>query len=396
MRCSALGHQEGYKVWETDSGNVRFTLPSARPEAAVFSPDGSLIAFRDPRTARLLSAETGEVLASTNASFLYGDTPVFSPDGSRLLIKQGEKRQLFQLERIAGVLELIPGPVLATAQPDISYSAAFSPDSTLALVSDNTGVTLWRVADGTLVRRYTNGHEYSSVTFSPDGSVFLGGTENIRQLSVNGELLREFTAEDNEDVYGYAPVLSPGGRYLLSNYYSLILWDTETGKQIADLTRTPLFANYNEPFAVSFGAGENTLYTASSSGAVEVRDLSSSDGAVDQARKLFQTESFTLALDLTATYLNTSRYSVGGTFRFGDEPLGSLSGKVCVPEGLEPQELTVQTSPTKCNVNFSVGDEAAPEWRGAGSTPFGRPPVALFDVSRGRNAYSFELQPLQR
>ena len=386
------GTQEGYKVWETDGGNVRFTLPTARPEAAVFSPDGSLMAFRDSRTARLLSAETGEVLATTNANAIYGDTPVFSPDGSQLLVKQGEKRQLLRIERTGVSLNLIPGPVLSAILPDISYAAAFSPDSTLALVSDNTGVTLWRVADGTLIRRYTYGPEYSSVTFSPDGSLFLGGTKNIRHLSVTGELLREFTAENSEDVYGYAPIVSPDGRYLLSNYYGLILWNIASGEQLADLTRTPLASYFNEPFAVSFGAAGNTLYTASSNGSVAVRDLPSGDGAVDQTRELFRTESFTLALDLTASYLDTSRYGISGIFGFGDEPTKPLSGEVCVPEGLEPQTLIAQTSPVECNVNFSVGEAAASDWSGTGSTPSGTPPVALLDINRGPNAYHFELR----
>lgn len=390
------GTRAGYTVWEisssTPSGGVRFTLPTARPETAAFNPDGSLMAFRDARTVRLLSAETGEVLTATTADTLYGDLPVFSPDGSRLLIKRGEKRQLLQIDRTASSPKLIAGPVLSDSQPDISYAAAFSPDSTLALISDNTGVTLWRVADGTLVRRYTTGPEYSSVTFGPDGSLFLGGTDNIRHLSVTGELLREFTAEDG---YGYAPVVSPDGRYLLSSYYGLFLWDVASGEQLADFTRPPLAPYFNDSTAVSFGADGNTLYTASSSGAVELRDLPVGGGAASGARELLRTESFTLTLDLTAAYLDTSRYGVNGTFRFGDEPEKALSGNVCVPETLEPQTLTAQTSPVECNATFGVGDAAAPEWYATGPTPYGTPPVAVFDVSRGDDAYRFELRRSQ-
>lgn len=390
------GTREGYTVWEIASGDVRFILPTARPEAAVFSPDGSLMAFRDPRTVRLLSAETGEVLATTNADALYGDTPVFSPDGSRLLIKRGEKWQVLRIDRTAGLLELVPGPVLAATEPDISYAAAFSPDSTLALVSDNTGVTLWRVANGALVRRYTTGHEYSSVTFGPDGSLFLGGTDNIRHLSVTGELLREFTAED---AYGYVPVVSPDGRFLLSNYYGLFLWDVASGELLADLTRTPLALYFNDPLALSFGADGGALYTASNGGAVEVRDLPRGDEALGQARELFRAETFTLALDLTASYLDTSRYGISGTFRFGDEPPRPLSGAVCVPQELEPRDLAAQTSPVECDVTFIVGDAASPGWSGTGSTPSGTPPVAVIDISRGGDvrggdAYRFELQRL--
>lgn len=270
---------------------------------------------------------------------------------------------MLHIDRTAGSFELVPGPVLAAAEPNISYAAAFSPDSTLALVSDNTGVTLWRVADGTLVRRYTTDTEYSSVTFGPDGSLFLGGTDNILHLSVAGEPLREFTAAD---AYGYVLVVSPDGRYLLSSYYGLFLWDVASGERLADLSRPPLPLYFNDPLALSFGADASTLFTASNSGAVEVRNLPNGDGAVGQARELFRAESFTLALDLTAAYLDTSRYGISGTFRFDDEPARLLSGEVCVPEKLEPQGLTAQTSPVECNANFSVGDAAAPKWSGTG------------------------------
>lgn len=372
------GTREGYTVWET-AGGVRFRLKAARPETAVFSPDGGLLAFRDTRTVRLVSAETGKVLAAEAADTPYGDLPVFSPDGSRLLIKQGAKWRLLGLNRADGPLELTPGPVLAAAQPDIAYTAAFSPDGTLALVSDNTGVTLWRVADGTLLKRYTTGYKYPGVAFGPDGSLFLGGTADIRHLSVTGELLHTFTAPDG---FGYSPVVSPDGRFLLSDFSGLHVWNVASGELLA--------SSSDSPSAVLFGAGGNTLYTASSNGAVEVRDLG--DGAAGQARELFRTETFTLTLNLTASYQDTSRYGVSGTFGFGDEPEKPLAGEVCMPETLEPQTLTPQTSPVPCNADFSVGDAAAPEWLATGSPPYGTPPVAVLNVSRGEDVYRFELR----
>lgn len=192
------GTLEGYKIWDTNSGEVKLALPTARPEAASFIPDGSLLAFRDEQTLRPLSAETGEVLASFQASAFYGDIPVFSPDGTLLLVKQGEKRQLWRIDRSADAFSLTPGSVLSNTEPDISYSAAFSSDSTLALVSDDTGVTLWRVADGTFVRRFSNSHEYPGVTFGPEGSIYLGADDEILRLSIEGQLLGEFRADTSQ------------------------------------------------------------------------------------------------------------------------------------------------------------------------------------------------------
>lgn len=379
----AAGTKQGFKVWEVATETVRFTLPDARPTSARFSPDASLLALRDPQTLRLLSAETGEVLASTRTDTLYPDTPVFSPDGSWLATEDNERMRLWRVDRTAtGGVTLTPGDLLGEGK--VSYTAAFSPDSAHVLVSDNTGVTLWRVADGQFVRRYTDNNDYSFVTFGPDSSVFLGGVEGIRHLSFKGVRLADFSTGES---YGYVPVVSPDGRYLISNDFKLTVWEVVSGDQLGSLVNEQAFDFGG--YTLTFGKTSDTLYTASGGGELALHDLPT--GTVPEPQALFRAETFALILDLTASYVDTSSYAVTGTFQFGGGAPQPIDGSVCVSQGLAPQALEVQTSPGTCEVQLAVGDGSRPSWTVRGSEPYGVPPVASLEVSRTNDRYIFEV-----
>lgn len=381
----AAGTKQGFKVWEVDTEAVRFILPDARPTSARFSPDASLLALRDPQTLRLLSTETGEVLASARADTLYPDTPVFSPDGSWLATEDNERMRLWRVDRTAtGKVTLTPGSRLG--EGDVSYNAAFSPDSAQVLVSDDTGVALWQVVNGSLLRRYTDHNDYSSVTFGPDGSVFMGGTEGIRRLSATGEVLGDFSTGES---YGYVPVVSPNGRYLVSNDFKLTVWEIASGDEVGSLAnkRTSDFGGY----ALAFGEAGDTLYTASDNGVVALHNLLTGTDAVQESQALFRAETFTLTLDLSASYVDTSSYAVEGTFQFGEGTPQPVDGSVCVYEGLTPQGLEAQTSPITCEVQLVVGDGSRRSWTVRGIAPIGTPPVSYFEVSRTNDHYTFEV-----
>lgn len=379
------GTKQGFRVWEVDTGTVRFTLPNARPTSATFSPDASLLALRDPQTLRLLSAETGEVLASTRADTRYPDTPVFSPDGSWLATEDNERMRLWRVDRTAtGGVTLTPGS--SVGEGEVSYTAAFSPDSAQVLVSDNTGVTLWRVDDGQLVRRYTDNNDYSFVTFGPDGSIFMGGSEGIRRLSATGERLSDYSTGES---YGYVSVVSPDGRYLVSNDFQLTVWEVASGDQLGSLADEGAFDFGG--FALAFGETSEVLYTASDDGVVALRRLPTGTGTVREPQPLFRAETFTLTLDLSASYVDTSYYAVTGTFQFGDGAPQPIDGCVCVYRGLAPQALEAQVSPGICEIELAVGDGPRPSWTVTGNAPFGSPPVADLDVNRTNDHYTFEV-----
>lgn len=379
----AAGTAQGFKVWDVATKTVRFTLSNARPTTTTFSPDATLLVLRDPQTIRVIAAESGEVLTRVRADTLYPDTPVFSPDGSWLASEQGERMRLWRVNHTAGgEVTLTPSSLLGEAE--VSYTAAFSPDSTLVLVSDDTGVTLRRVADGTLLRRYTDDNDYSVVTFGPDNSIFLGGVEGIRHLSVTGERLGDFSTDES---YLYLPTVSPDGRYLVSNDFKLTVWEVESGDELGSLSRGRAFGSWGHTLA--FGKTGDTLYTASENGLVALHELPTPGAA--PAQNLFRAETFALTLELTATYVDTSSYAVAGTFQFGDGAPQAVEGSVCVPEGLKPQALQVQTSPVPCGIDLTVGEVQRPSWVVGGFGPFDAALVASLEVRRNNELHFFEV-----
>lgn len=384
----AAATKQGFRVWEVATGTARFTLPDARPTSAAFSPDASLLVLRDPQTLRVLSAETGEVLASARADTPYPDPPLFSPDGSWLATDQGERVRLWRVARTAaGGVTLTPHDVLGEGRA--SYKA-FSPDSSRVLVGDDEGMALRRVADGALVRRYPD-EGYWSATFGPDGSIFFGGERSIRRLSLEGEVLGDFSTAES---YEYRPVVSPDGRYLVNNDSERTVWDVASGRELGSLAKERPSTNEGYSFlnyALAFGLTGDTLYAASGGGEVAVQDLPTGPGATPEARELFRAETFALTLDLTASYVDTSSYAVAGTFRFGDGAPQPVEGSVCVSEGLTPRGLEAQTSPGVCEVYLAVGDDRRPTWTARGIAPVGAPPVTYFEVNRGDDFYVFEV-----
>lgn len=379
------GTQEGYKVWDTESGEVRWTLPAAQPTSAVFSLDDNLIAFRDPSTIRIISAETGDVLVSKALLDYYANAPVFSPDSSRLLIKVDEAWQLWRLERTGDSASLVLERNIG--QHEIQGTAAFSPDGASILIGERSGATLYRMADGTTVQHYVS-QDYGLATFAPDGSVFIGGSDGVVHYAVTGEQLGVFSQEGFNT---YNPSVSPDGRYLVSSDSGLFIWDIASGEKVAEVVRQPRINFFNDPPAFAFSGNGGALYTASSNGEVVMRSVSAGGAEVlGQLQSLFRTESFDLSLDLSATTEGAAAgyYDLSGTFQFGDEAALPLTGSVCVP-----QNFYAQTSPGYCEVGIIAGDAAAPEWTGRAETPQEAPVVLVLDASRGADSYHFEVQP---
>ncbi len=378
------GTREGYKIWETESGEVRWTLPEAQPTSAAFSPDGSLLAFRDPSTLRVISAESGDVLASEALVDYYANTPVFSPDSKRLLIKMDEAWQLWQLERLGESLRLVRER--SFGQP-VQFTAAFSPDGASVLIGGRTGATLYRTADGSTIQTYAS-DDYALGAFAPDGSVFIGGSDSIIHYAATGEQLGVF---GQEGFHTYNPSVSPDGNYLISSDAGLFIWDIASGEKVAEVVRQPRINFFNDPPAFTFSEEGSTLYTASSNGEVVARLVTQGGAEVlGQPQTLFRTDTFDLSLDLTANTdgAQAGFYNLSGTFRFGEEADLPLTGSVCVP-----QSFYTQTSPGYCEMGILAGDPDAPEWTGDGETPQGTPVTLVLDVTRGVEGYHFEVQP---
>jgi WD40 repeat protein len=113
---------------------------------------------------------------------------------------------------------------------------AFAPDGKdLAAASDDGTVILWRVADGTEVRRF-EGHRgrVSALAFAPDGKTLVSGSEDgpLFVWDVAGGKRLHVLEGHDEWVLGLA--FSPDGKTLASCAYdrTVRLWDAATGKAL--------------------------------------------------------------------------------------------------------------------------------------------------------------------
>ena len=391
--------QKSLSVREVATNTERFGVPCVQPLSMSFSPDASLLVLRDSQMIRVLSAESGEMLASAESKTLpyrITNTPVFNPEGSLFVTDEGfvtnesEKQQLrlWKLTKEAdGEVVLTPGAPLGAGGG--VTDAAFSFDGRYVAVAEDGQIGLWRVGDGQLVRQYSNNDSTYSVAFGADNSIYIGGEKTIRRVSLTGDPLGSFQTGD----FHAKPVVSPNGRYLISNTSSssnrnLRIWATAGGEQVTTLkVEPPTDPNYGYFYKLAFDDEQN-VYVASGYGGVTRYNLG--DGT---SQVLLRAEPFTVALDLTATYVDKTSYNVTGTFRFGDRTPLPVAGSVCVPEGLkvESEALAVLTSPSICEVYLSVGDDQRPTWTIGGWAPSGSPPASALTVTQGKEHYRFWL-----
>jgi WD40 repeat protein len=253
-RALSGGLDRTLRLWDVQTGKElrRITdLPDVVYSVAL-SPDGkrALSGGRD-KTIRMWEVETGKQLQSLTGHTSLVYSLAFSPDGKQAL--SGSFDQSVRLWDVETGKELR----CFEGHRDFVYSVAFSPDGKAVLSgSEDTTVRLWDVETGKQWRCITGDMEYrrvalsalslggslgySSVAFSPDGKLALGGRRDgaARLWDVQtGKELRNFPAHSNE-VNSVA--FSPDGRLVatgggtgdaqLSGEWKL--WDVETGEEL--------------------------------------------------------------------------------------------------------------------------------------------------------------------
>ena len=205
------------------SADLKIQLGHAGPvQAAVFSPDGSLVlSGSNDTTARLWDVATGREIHRFAVDVVQNiiDRRVpgpgalaftgtiravaFSPDGRSIFI--GGEAVPGQLRDVATGREI----QRFAGQYGGVYSAAFSPDGRFLIAgcSDFTA-RIWDVASGREIRRFEASPE--SLAISPDGRVLLtAGENNVGQMwdTTTGREIRDFAAQ--------AVAFSPDGKLVL-------------------------------------------------------------------------------------------------------------------------------------------------------------------------------------
>lgn len=186
------------------------------------SPDGSLVATARMGAARLHRADTLEELFTLSKERNSASTAAaFSPDGSLLVISENGVLMLYDME---------DGSFSMPVSLSYNQSLVFSSDGTMLAASHQDGFTIFTVADGTITEYYSDALPYidsawnaDSVSFSPDGAILAVGsglnsyssTVYLYDVTNKTELLHLPVKEYYTEVS-----FSPGGTMLATGGYA--------------------------------------------------------------------------------------------------------------------------------------------------------------------------------
>jgi WD40 repeat protein len=135
----------------------------------LFSPDSALLLGApgpslEEQSLYLWEVSTGKLLRTWKVK---GDQFAFHPNGTSLAVTDFEKNQI-------SVLDLSTWAVVQTMEGDPSIrEIIFSPDGRLLLTTSNTGIQIWGIAAGKILKTITG--SYTSLMFSPDGKTLIAG-----------------------------------------------------------------------------------------------------------------------------------------------------------------------------------------------------------------------------
>jgi len=203
------------RLWDVSTGCEIRTFSG---NFASFSPDGRQILFIDGNTIKLWDMATGrEIKTFFTGSSVF--TCLFNPDIRHIVSRHIDNKVITKLWNIETGREAITFS---------GYIVSFSPDGKQMLSVDGNKIKLWDVSTGREIRPFSG----NSALFSPDGRQFLfsswdEGIINLWDISTS-RVIRTFS--------GNSALFSPdGSKMLTSDDDTIKLWDTATGKEIAQL-----------------------------------------------------------------------------------------------------------------------------------------------------------------
>ncbi|MCS6949029.1 MAG: WD40 repeat domain-containing protein [bacterium] len=232
-------------VWDTRNKRQIVSLPLSPNDPLhllALSPDGKVLALFSSEVVQLRSVPRGSLRCTIRPSDQRIHSLHFSPDGKVLALSGDDVLSLWRVE---------DGSKMYSIQGMTETAVALSPNAQIvATGEEGCYISLWKIADGTLLRRWWEGTHHDgmyapprieSISFSPDGSR-LAVLTSQGQLSLwrvrDARLLRRWKGV--EGGFGGSLCFSPDGKYLAAvggmDDCSVWLWNAWTGDLVKRLS----------------------------------------------------------------------------------------------------------------------------------------------------------------
>ena len=337
--------RDGGRVWNVRTGRELVRLAGhAEMETADFSPDGDLVATGSADgTAKVWDARSGLELLTLSASGGALGEVRFSPDGTTLITGgTGATR----------VWDVTPegrGEALAIATPtEHEYPlVAYGLRGSVLVSTGDRGVTAWDATSGDRLERFPWRSDLTR--FVPDDQrVLLSTDPPLIQVDDTGEMRATYPTRDSRVV-----AYSPDGSVLASGHQDgrVLLWDAETGVQIATLNPgSDRLPSVND---LVFSPDNSLLVSASSDGTAKVWDLRT-DRVIRR---------FTHAEDVNAVAFSPDGSLVATGSNDATAKIWQLDGgRVTVLAGHQGAVQSIQFSPDGTRVVTSSEDTTIRLW----------------------------------
>ena len=268
------------RIWDAENGALLKTFPTKDSYNATYSPDGQRFVSYNSRKIIIFDAESGEPLDTINSGLSSMESARYSPDGKHIIARfdyswydkkhdniimiwdtesgelqhklegfssnitcasyspDGRRIVLALNDKTIQLLDLCSEDVKEPIRsiPSHQYSSAsFSPDGSRILIEDGHGVTTWDADSGTLVNTLINGYlDYDPDLKNAEHSLTEDGFRLFTLDADSGALVNNRVYAD-DDPYLNTAVYSPDGQSVLITYINgnIVIIDSESGKTLS-------------------------------------------------------------------------------------------------------------------------------------------------------------------